>query len=363
MTRPRGSGSVFPTSYRGPDGTRVQASTFGIAYYDRRQSKQVREYGFPSEAKAEAALRARLVDLARGRRVGPAVERLTFDGLAKLITDDYRVNRRDTGARVALSIAHLRRTFGGRRAVDITGDRVTAYAAARLEEDAAPASVNRELAALKRMFRLAVQARAISLDLVPYVPMLREDNVRKGFVEPATFDAILKHLPPKVARPVLVAYITGWRTASEVLTREWRHVDFEGGWLRLEPGETKTGKGRNFPLDFDPRLRAILKKLRREADAIAKAGGRIVPWIFRRTSGERIASFRQAWDEACTKAGAPGRILHDLRRSAARNMLRAGIPQRTVMELAGWETEAMLRRYAIVDETMMREAGKKWRAR
>jgi integrase len=333
-----------------------------MAYYDRRQGKQVREYGFATEAAAEKALRARLVDLARGRRVGPSIEKVTFEQLAQLITDDYRINRRDTAARVKQSIAHLKLTFGDARALDITGDRVTGYASTRLEEGAAPATVNRELAALKRMFRLAIQAKRLTLDQVPYVAMLREDNVRKGFIEPDQLDAILGHLAPRAQRAVTVAYITGWRVPSEVLTREWRHVDLDAGWLRLEPGETKNGRGRMFPVDFDPRLRAVLQDAKDEADAIKKKAGAIVPWVFRRKGGERVAGFRKEWEAACTAAGVPGRLLHDLRRSAARNMLRAGHSTRTVMELAGWETESMLRRYAIVDETVLSEAAEKNRA-
>jgi len=361
MTRTRGTGHVWKPAYTDRKGREREAATWAIAYYDRRQGKQVREYGFKTEVLAERALRTRLVDLARGRRVGPSVERVTFEALAKLITDDYLVNRRDSATRLDLSIEHLKKTFSGFRAVDITGDRVTAYASNRLIDGAAPATINRELAALKRMFRLAIQAKTLSLDLVPFIGMLREDNVRKGFVEPHHFEAIAAHLPERVRRAVTVAYITGWRVPSEVLTRQWRHVDLVSGWLRLEPGETKNGRGRNFPIDLDPRLRAALVEAKAEADA-AKRNAQLVPWVFRRKGGERIASFRQDWQAACAKAGVPGRILHDLRRSAARNMLRAGIPQRTVMEIAGWETESMLRRYAVVDETMLREAADKNRA-
>jgi integrase len=360
MTRTRGSGHVFRPGYVDRHGVSREASTWAIGYYDRRKGRNVKEYGFETEAAAEAKLRGRLVDLSRGRRVGPTIERVSFEDMVKLITDDYTNNRRDTSARVAQSIAHLKLSFGGDRAIDITSDRVTAYTSSRLKEGAAPATVNRELAALKRMFRLAVRGKGISLDLVPYVAMLKEDNVRKGFIEPEQFKALLKHLGPALGRIVTVAYVTGWRVPSEVLTREWRHVDLDAGWLRLEPGETKNGRGRMFPIDMDPRLRAALEDARADADARKKAGA-IAPWVFRRKGGERIASFRKDWDAACTAAGVPGRLLHDLRRSAARNMLRAGLSTRAVMELAGWETESMLRRYAIVDETMLNEAAEKHR--
>ena len=372
MTRPRGTGRCFRPSYTDREGVERGGPTWAIEYYSRAKKGSAKEYGFPTEAAAEKRLRARLVDLSRGRRVGPEVDRVTFEALAKLIVDDYKNNRRDTGSRVGQAIAHLKLAFAGDRVIDITGDRVTAYSASRLEEGAAPATVNRELAALKRMFSLATKARTVSLDLVPYVAMLKEDNVRKGFIEPDQLEAILgatwkdaEKKPVRLAlalqRIITVAYVTGWRVPSEILTREWRHVDLKAGWLRLEPGETKNGKGRMFPLDLDPRLRAALEDAHADAEARKKAGA-IAPWVFRRKGGERIASFRRDWMAACRAAGLPGKLLHDLRRSAARNLIRAGQSTRTVMELCGWETESMLRRYAIVDETMLNEAARKNRA-
>lgn len=132
--RPRGSGSVFRPRYKGPDGAMRTADTWAITYYNRRTRKHPKEYGFPTEAKAEAALRTCLVDLSRGRRVGPEIDRLTFDQLAELIENDYKANKRRTEKRLEQTTKHLKKAFGGDRAIDITGDRVTAYARARLEE-------------------------------------------------------------------------------------------------------------------------------------------------------------------------------------------------------------------------------------
>lgn len=351
MTRTRGTGHVFKPS-----------RNWAISYYDPESGRSAKEYGFTTEEAAEKMLRARLVDLERGRRVGPRVERTTFETLAKLIQTDYALNQRDSEVRLGQSLAHLRRAFGSDRARDITAARVMAYAQARREDGAAAATVNRELAALKRMFRLAAAARVISLDLVPHIGMLKEDNVRTGFFEPEAFEAVLRHLKhPAHRRAVTVAYVTGWRVPSEVLTREWRHVDLDAGWLRLEPGETKNGKGRMFPLDADPRLRAALQEAREEADAREKKTGRIVPWVFARKSGARILSFRKQWLEACRAAGQPGRLLHDFRRTAARDMLRKGLSESVIMQLCGWTTRSAFQRYAVVDETMLREAAEKVR--
>jgi integrase len=119
----------------------------------------------------------------------------------------------------------------------------------------ANATINREMAALKRAFRLAHRAGRVAA--IPYIDMLDEDNARKGFFEPDQLATLLTHLP-EYLRPVFrVAYITGWRVKSELLTRQWRHVDFDHGWLRIEPGEDKSRAGRMFP--FTTELREALK--------------------------------------------------------------------------------------------------------
>jgi integrase len=100
---------------------------------------------------------------------------------------------------------------------------------------------------------------------------------------------------------MLAAYITGWRVPSELLTRKWReHVDLLNGWLRLEPGETKSGQGRMFP--FVPILRELVERQIESALAIERETGREVPWSFHK-QGQRIVSFYRAWHSACASAG------------------------------------------------------------
>lgn len=72
--------------------------------------------------------------------------------------------------------------------------------------------------------------------------------------------------------------------------------------------------------------------------------------------GERIGYFRAAWRNACKAAGCPGALVHDMRRSAVRTFERAGVPRSVAMSIVGHKTEAIYRRYAIVDEAMQREA-------
>ncbi|PYM11804.1 MAG: hypothetical protein DMD81_25885, partial [Candidatus Rokuibacteriota bacterium] len=167
-------------------------------------------------------------------------------------------------------------------------------------------------------------------------------------------------------------YITGWRVKSEILTRQKSHLDVKAGWLRLEPGETKNGEGRMFPLV--PRLRAVLEAQVEGTRQFEQEKGRIIPWLFHR-NGERIKFFRRSWLTACSRVGlavkvqrgdrevvVPARIPHDFRRTAVRNLERAGIPRSAAMAMVGHRTEAIYRRYAIADESMLIAAGAKLQA-
>jgi len=288
---------------------------------------------------------------------GPEIERTTLQDLCEMLRNDYRANQRRSLGRVEAGLGHLTDHFGDTRACDLTTDRVTAYVAVRQTAKAANATINRELAALKRMFRLGEIAGKVAHR--PYVPMLREDNARKGFFEAAEFRAVLAALP-EALRPVAeVAYVTGWRIRSELLTRQWTHVDFEAGWLRLEPGETKNREGRMFPMT--PTLRAVLERQRRRTRELERATGQVIPWVFHR-DGRPIRYFRRSWLTACAAAQVPQRIPHDFRRTAVRNLERAGVPRSAAMKMVGHKTEAIYRRYAIADETLLREGAAKLEA-
>lgn len=110
-------------------------------------------------------------------------------------------------------------------------------AASSLAAASRNATINRELAWLKQMFTLAIDAGKLMGR--PKIAMLPENNARQGFFEPEQFQSVMRHLPEDLRPPVQFAYITGWRLKSEVLTREWRHIDLKAGTVCLEPGEAK----------------------------------------------------------------------------------------------------------------------------
>src|SRR5215469_9516244 len=253
------------------------------------------------------------------------------------------------------AIKHLRKFFARALALEITTDRILRYVLNRQEEGAAAATINRELAALRRMFILGERSEKVVRR--PHIALLKEHNARKGFLEPEVFHAVIAALPDDLKPLVEAAYLTGWRLRSELTSREWRHCDFRAGWLRLEPGETKNGEGRQFPLI--PALRSVLEAQKDKADTLARATGQIVPWNFFRRDGQRIKDLYGAWERACRTAGVAGLVPHDLRRSAVRNLERSGVPRSVAMKMVGHKTEAIYRRYAIVAEADLVAGGEK----
>jgi integrase len=343
----RGDGGIF---YQ-------KASRFvWIRYW--RGGKQIRESSqSTSVAEARKLLRMRVGDKARGHPdLARAAQRTTFEQLAALIVDDYAANQRRSAKRLQFSLAHLSTFFSGYRASAITSAEITRYARTRLGDGAASASVNRELTALKRMYKLALIAGQVSLAQVPHVAMLQEANTRTGFFEREQFEALLRHLPLYLRFLFEVAYLTGWGVKDELCSRQRQHVDLKAGWLRLEPGETKNGEGRMFPLI--PALRTVLEHQLAHTVEVERRTGQIVPWLFHR-DGEPIKDYRRAWRTAVQAAGLPGKIPHDFRRTAVRNLERAGVSRSAAMKMVGHRTESIYRRYATVSEGDLREAGAK----
>jgi integrase len=148
---------------------------------------------------------------------------------------------------------------------------------------------------------------------------------------------------------------------SEVLPLERRQLDLKAGTLRLEPGTTKNRDGRVVYLT--PELKALLAAQIERVDAVQRKLQRIVPFVFPHLEGRHCGAlrcgFRKAWRTACARAGVPGRIPHDFRRTAVRNMERAGVPRSVAVKLTGHRTESVYRRYAIVSDADLQEAARK----
>ena len=338
----------------------------GRSYYESTHLKISDE----NRKAAKALLATRESDIAKGVPVTSSIGKLRYEEARDDFQNDHKVNKRRENKKLEQRIAkHLTPFFKNRRMSEITPADIRAYIVYRqaevvvtrkartkrvakkvvhlpeLTKPVTNATINRELTALKRMSQLAIENGRLLTK--PSIKLLREDNIRTGFFERDQIASLLTHLPSHLRPVVQFAYITGWRMGSEVLPLQWRQVDMKAGEVRLDPGTTKNREGRLFP--FTAELRELFKTLHLEHERLKKQGT-IGLYVFHRSNApnERIKQLRKPWQTACLKAGVPGRIPHDLRRTAVRDMVRAGVPERVVMRLVGHKTRSILDRYNIV---------------
>jgi integrase len=303
------------------------------------------------KAKAAKVLREKLRTADTPRFVAPAAERVTFEDLCQLIRQDYveKGNRSDIGT----ELTHLAEAFAGQTAMSITTKAVKDYVAQRLQERGARATINRELAALRRMFHLAMGD-----GLVPSMPTIstpKENNVREGFLDPPEFAALLAALrieDPDVADLTEFAYRTVLRRGNVVgavwpwftLKVEAGHVG--GGSMRVPGTATKNKKPLSLPLQGD--LLALI-------DRRWKLRVPTCAYVFHH-AGVPLRRFDDAWRRAAAAIGQPTLLFHDLRRSSARTLRRRKVDQQTIMRMGGWKTPSMFTRYSIVDEQDLADA-------
>jgi integrase len=338
MSRPKGTGCVYQ---RGTVWW-LKYSRYGRAYRESTHSTDKR--------KAEKMLKIRLAEITSGTFVGPQAERVRVEELADDLLREYRINGRksmdDVETRWKL---HLKPFFGVIRAVDVTSEMIARYVDSRQRQEAKNATINRELAALKRMFHLGLKATPAKVLRIPAFPHLNENNVRKGFLEDGQYRKIVAYCPELWFRAIVECGRTyGWRI-SELLNMQVNQIDLAQKVIRLEPGTTKNGEGREVFMTNT--VFALLTTC-----VTGKAAG---DFVFTRSSGKRVKDFRTTWENACEAAGVPGLLFHDLRRTAARNLRRAGVPETVIMKIGGWRTRSVFERYAIVSRTDIADAMRK----
>lgn len=342
-----------------------RGAVYWVKYY--RNGKPYRESAqTDKETEAKRLLKKREGEISEGKIPGVYFEKVKFNDLADDFLTDYRINGKKSLKRAERSVKQLKAFFSNDRIPTITTPRIQKFIEKRLNEGMSNATINRELAALKRTLNLGEQQTPPKVDRVPHIPMLKENNVRKGFFEHADFVALRKALPDYLKGFVTFAYKTGWRV-SEIEALTWSQVDLDNNIVRLESGTTKNDEARTLYLDDE--LKAVLldqKASQKEVMAKRAEGEEVVkmmPYVFTNEFGtDKIKSFRGAWEKACTDAKIGKKLFHDFRRTAVRNMVRAGIPERVAMMISGHKTRSVFERYNVVSEADLKVAAQKHEA-
>ena len=270
----------------------------------------------------------------------------TLGDLIDAYLQDYQVRQFRSGSTARGRTAHLAAFFGrDTRAATLTTYQIRQYQLTRRAAGAATGTINRETSALHRMGTLAVHWGW--LDTVPGFPdRLRENPPRQGFFEHPEYLAVRAHLPAPWQDILDLAYYSGWRK-QEILGLTWDEIDEAGGVIRLSPARSKTLVGRILPISQPISETLARRRARRDPDS---------PLVFHR-DGIPVRRWRTAWRTACQAAGVPTRFLHDCRRTAARNLIRANVPERVAMLLTGHKSRAIFDRYNIIHEQELLDAG------
>lgn len=365
----RGDGRIF----------RHKSSSYYHCAYFLRGREYRESTGETDPKKAEKFLRRRLKEvgadqIGKATFVGPQQERIKVDKLLDALEADYQLRGKGS-PQFKTHLKHIRKHFGTWRAIEVTAEAVDSYVAERQDAGYAPATINRGTQLLAQAFRLAIERKHLAT--APQIRHLSEKgNARKGFFADAEFRVLIVNLPNYLRDFARFGYLTGWRK-GEIASLRWE--DVEGDVIRLRAEEAKNGEPRTVTLGGE--LGEIVERRKVERHVKTKNGVVLAAFIFHR-QGKPVGDFRKAWVTACVTAGLGGfvcdrcnqtveghmteecgrearyvgPIFHDFRRTAVRNMVRAGVPERVAMTISGHKTRSIFDRYNIVNEADLREA-------
>lgn len=254
-------------------------------------------------------------------------------------------DRKRSWKRDEVSLVHLLRHLGDQHLDDITAAVVEDYQAARRSETSrfgrppTPATINREVACLKKMLSLAVRDRVLAVHPARGASMLKEHNERDRVISPEELGRILVQDPAWLRPIVSLAYWTAMRR-SEITLLRWDRVDLRNGFVRLRSEDTKAHEGRIVPLP--PEALEVLRRLPRPLKPDA------------RVFDVHPDAVSKAFAKVCQAAGVDGATFHDLRHTAVTRWADIGFDETTIMKATGHKTAAVFRRYRTVTESRLR---------
>ena len=369
MNSTRGNGRIF---------IRRGSALYWCAYYLR--GEEYREStGTTDPDQAMRFLKRRIKEIGADQIgastfVGPQQERMKVSSLLDALEEDYKLRGKDS-PQFKAHLKQIRRQFDSWRAVEVTAEAVDKYISAMLEQRSAPATINRSTQLLAQAFKLAIERRHLSI--APKIRHLSEKgNERRGFFTDENFRNLRQNLPEYLCDFCEFGYLTGWRK-GEISSLRWEDIDGELVELRGEYSKNKEPRS----MILSGNLEALIA--RRRGERKYEAGGHwlLSEYLFHR-KGKPIRDFRKSWVTACVAAGLGryhcsacdraveeticpecdrkcryiGRLFHDFRRTAVRNMVRAGVAERVAMTISGHKTRSVFDRYNIVNEEDLRDA-------
>lgn len=335
--------------------------------YSRKESTGTADY-----KKAELELAKRLTAIDKNEPIVTGVAKIRVaDLLEQMIASKKNENQSSANIEEQRMYKHLMPFFGKFRAVHVTPAVVEKYKSERRLQGAKNSTVNRELALLRRAFTIGVEMQ--QLTMIPYIKKYAEDNARKGFFEQEQFDLLEDELPDELKGLCTFDFFTGVRR-TEIISILWAQVDRQQCIIRLEC--TKNGEPRDLYYSRNNTIKEIVEyQWRKKLEIEAKTKKEIDHLFFRfgtghgTNFGDPIRSFSEAFKSAMKRAGikdyeymkhnqkvSQKRIFHDFRRTAVRNLIKGGASESLTMKISGHLTNAILKRYNIVDSRDTEEA-------
>lgn len=325
--------------YKAPDGERVSTGT------------TIESEAIEFKIRKLAELRIGLPHIKAPTR-GTTVNELLDAHLAHM----RRKNLKSVQDVEAILKKHVRPYFGDRIASSLGTLDFERYREDK-KHDLEPTTINRHMAYLRAGYSTGFKrVTPRMVDFIPAFPMINESyNVRQGFLMFDGYRKVRERMPPSL----LPLFICGFHVSSrkgELLKIKWSQVDLVEGLIVLSPFDTKNKTGRALPI-YGDMVEALCEQKRirddefpecehvffwHTGDVLLSRGGR------RAIPGAPIKVFKDAWARAVKAAGFPNLLFHDLRRTAERNMTKAGMDQTMRMRISGHKTPSMSTRYNII---------------